>query len=109
MADIDDVIKGLECCTGLGCHHGCKYLNNGCNQFLKMDALELLTSQYAEIKRLKDMLEKRQKKWKPVNSRGNYICGRCGAALHTAIVDPMIQYCDHCGYEVEWTGGGEKK
>ena len=65
MEDINDVIKGLESCTCLGCHHGCKYLNNGCNQFLKMDALELLTSQHEEIKRL----ETEQPKWIPISER----------------------------------------
>ena len=53
MAELEKVIKGLECCTGLGCHHGCKYLKNGCTQFLKMDALELLKEQ-TKIVRCKD-------------------------------------------------------
>ena len=61
MADIEKVIKGLECCTGLGCHHGCKYLKNGCTQFLRMDALELLKKQQAEIERLKDELNQYHK------------------------------------------------
>ena len=47
MADIEKVIKGLECCTKLGCHHGCEYKSNGysamtCRQELETDALELL-------------------------------------------------------------------
>ena len=54
MADIEKVIKGLECCTGLGCHHGCEYKSNGysamtCRQRLEKDALELL-KEYAVIK-----------------------------------------------------------
>lgn len=43
MADINDVVNGIECCTHLGCHHGCAYLNNaGCRTLLEKDALELL-------------------------------------------------------------------
>lgn len=53
VADIKDVINGLECCTYLGCHHGCVYLNNGCRPLLEKDALELLKEQRAEIARLK--------------------------------------------------------
>ena len=52
MADIEKVIKGLECCTGLGCHHGCGYQNlmaKNCSKQLKIDALELL-KEYAVIK-----------------------------------------------------------
>lgn len=50
MADIEKVIKGLECCTKFGCHHGCEYKSNGysgmtCRQELERDALELLKEQ----------------------------------------------------------------
>ena len=55
MADIEKVIKGLECCTKLGCHHGCEYKPNGysamiCRQKLETDALELLKEQQAIIR-----------------------------------------------------------
>ena len=53
MADINRVRKGLKCCTGLGCHHGCEYLKKGCTQSLKMDALEIINHQQAEIDRMK--------------------------------------------------------
>lgn len=50
MIDIEKVLKGLECCTKLGCHHGCEYKPNGysamtCRQELETDALELLKEQ----------------------------------------------------------------
>ena len=57
MADIKDVINGLECCTYLGCHHGCAYLNNGCRPLLEKDALELLKEQEKEIKALRLLVE----------------------------------------------------
>ena len=66
MADMEKVIKGLECCTGLGCHHGCKYLKNGCTQFLKMDALELLKEQ----EQLKIALSEGQKQVQGLLSSG---------------------------------------
>ena len=46
--DREKVIKGLECCTGLGCHHGCEYLHNGCTELLKKDALALLKEQVSQ-------------------------------------------------------------
>ena len=46
MEDINNVINGLECCTNLGCHHGCAYKKNDkCRQSLEKDALELLKKQ----------------------------------------------------------------
>ena len=48
--DREKVVKGLECCTGLGCHHGCEYLNNGCTELLKKDALALLKEQEAVVR-----------------------------------------------------------
>ena len=51
--DREKVIKGLECCTGLGCHHGCEYLNSGCTELLKKDALALLKEQ-GTVVRCKD-------------------------------------------------------
>lgn len=52
-----DIIKALECCTGLGCDK-CKF-NDGepntwsCEWELKNAAMEVLKRQQAEIKRLK--------------------------------------------------------
>lgn len=40
----------------------------------------------------------------PTKAKGNYCCGKCLNPLHTAIVNPMIQYCDHCGSPVKWEG-----
>ena len=60
MADLDKVLKGLECCqNGFVCGEGCPYREvcfNGEYAFthLAKDALELLKSQQAEIERLKE-------------------------------------------------------
>lgn len=42
---------------------------------------------------------------KPTNDKGNFCCGSCGNPLHTAIVNPMIRFCDHCGKHVDWKDG----
>lgn len=60
MAELEKVIKGLECCTKLGCHHGCEYKSNGysamtCRQELEKDALELM-KEYQEAKPLIDAI-----------------------------------------------------
>lgn len=58
MADLNKVLKGLECCqNGFVCGEGCPYREvcfNGEYAFthLAKDALELLKSQQAEIERL---------------------------------------------------------
>lgn len=57
--------------------------------------------------RVYQLLKKRQIGYKPTNAKGNYICGCCGNPLHTAIINPMIQFCDHCGYKVDWSKEGE--
>lgn len=73
MADIEKVIKGLECCTRLGCHHGCEYKSNGysgmtCRQELERDALELLKEQQEKIRILQLALDIAMKKGIVVNT-----------------------------------------
>lgn len=64
MADLDKVLKGLECCkNGFVCGEGCPYREvcfNGEYAFthLAEDALELLKSQQAEIEHLEAEVEK---------------------------------------------------
>ena len=88
MADLNKTIKALE-----AWRDDPNAVNSEIDAYIVADALELLKEQ--------------QRKWKPDNVKGNYICGRCGNTLHTAIINPMIQYCDHCGHKVDWAKDGE--
>ena len=47
MADLEKVIKALECCINAGdCKNQCDYWpDNRCEHFMMMDALELLKAQ----------------------------------------------------------------
>ena len=86
--DREKVIKGLECCTGLGCHHGCEYLNSGCTELLKKDALALLNEQEAvepEVEVLNEIDRL-------------YRCPRC----HKHFFYEKQKYCDQCGQAVKW-------
>ena len=76
---------------------------------LKDKIIEYIKSQQTEIERLNKLLKKYQKKRKPVKVKGNYVCGDCGNPLHTAIVNPMIQYCDHCRCQVDWSKEGKQE
>lgn len=54
MADIEEVIKGLELCSQgyKGCLKDCHYTEAGCRVQLLKDALELLKEQQKTIERL---------------------------------------------------------
>ena len=72
MADRENVIKGLDLCTAGAMCEECPYkeeqdetYSGFCEQILKLDALELLQEQQAEIDRLKA----EQTKWIPVSER----------------------------------------
>lgn len=106
MADIEKVIKGLECCTGLGCHHGCKYLKNGCTQFLKTDALELLKEQQPKEPMQLKYSETREEYWFYES-----ICPKCG---NRWISNGIDHFCPACGQPVfepceEEPKGGEQE
>lgn len=60
MADIENVKQGLRCCTGLGCHHGCKYHEEPleCGVRLRKDALSVIEELQEEIERLKAQKQK---------------------------------------------------
>jgi len=57
MADLNKVLKGLECCSNVGgkhCYEGkCPYasMSDPCREQLAKDAMELLKSQQAEIEK----------------------------------------------------------
>ena len=92
-ADIEKVIKGLECCTKLGCHHGCEYKSYSpmtCRQELEKDALKLLKEQKAvEPEKFMDGLVQR------------YKCRKCGKHLLYASF-AKDNYCSKCGQAVKW-------
>jgi len=78
--DIEKVIKGLECCTRLGCHHGCEYKSNGysamtCRQELEKDALALLKEQENDIHHMRLIIDEfeKEKQRNPV-----IVCPHCG-------------------------------
>lgn len=64
MADIEKVIKGLECCTnGDLCSGNCPYDDEyddvvDCTSELAKDAIETIKEQQAEIKRLTELIVK---------------------------------------------------
>ena len=94
MADIEKVIKGLECCTKLGCHHGCEYKSNGysgmtCRQELEKDALELLKEKVVKPTLI------REGKSKMYNY---YRCPRCDQEI---VYEQ--NYCCECGSQIDWT------
>ena len=72
MADLDKVLKGLECCQnqtdrGITCECiSCPYeqgYQSKCRVLLKQDALEVLKSQQAEIAELKTKNEELFSRW----------------------------------------------
>ena len=93
MNKLNETIIGMECCKyaiGKKQCSECPYERVGnvnCFFSLASDALELL---------------KEKQPVKPTNDKGNLCCGSCGNPLHTAIVNPMIRFCDHCGKPVDW-------
>lgn len=53
---IEKVKQGLKCCTGLGCHHGCKYHGEPieCGVRLRKDALSVIEYLQTENKILSE-------------------------------------------------------
>ena len=91
MADVEKVIKGLECCHKFGFHEDCPYdkkdpyeeQNTTCMMDLMTDALELL------------------KEKEPVYvtwQQGKMFCGACGAKL---LSRTMMRFCHRCGREIK--------
>ena len=79
MADLDKVLKGLECCkNGFVCGDDCPYRNVCFNgeeyAFTRIasDALELLKSQQAEIERLKKKNKQQQNRIKRMSADKEY-------------------------------------
>ena len=71
--NIDDIKKGLECCSNpsINSCKDCPYNNNGefscCDGEMCKDALNLITEQEKEIERLKD--ENKENCWKCIEAK----------------------------------------
>ena len=71
--NIDDIKKGLECCSNprLSSCNNCPYNNNGefscCDGEMCKDALNLITEQEKKIERLKD--ENKENCWKCIEAK----------------------------------------
>ena len=103
MADIEKVIKGLECCYDVGgkhCYEGkCPYasMSDPCREQLAKDALELLRGHEAV-----------EPNTTPSAKGYWYTCGNCGWWLFevrdTVHFDDrkLIRFCASCGCAVKW-------
>lgn len=119
MAELKKVIKGLECCIlrdpddHARCSQ-CSYESNCVNR-LKMDALELLKAQEADIKALSEKYaelldrtmeavppEKRELPYGMYDAvKYEYKCGACGCGLMRN-EKWRANYCPECGKAVKW-------
>ena len=113
--DMENVIKGLECCSiPQGRCRKCPYETEGfvaeCTSELAKDALALLKGQQQEIWELQDQVEyltdkqKEQEAVKPkskvrhgANAQIQHFCGYCNSMLHG-----KPKYCSECGKGVLW-------
>lgn len=111
MADLNEVIKGLEVCRDMdnppgyrfmGCEADCPYFKNGCARRLKEEALDMLKGQKEKTKIFVDAAGV----WHPIRlelepvdielegggSTWWYVCGECHGTI-----DERDAYCRHCG------------
>ena len=101
MADIQKVIKGLECCSVLEGHcEKCPYETEGfvadCTSALAIDALELLKEQQP-LEVVYDI--------NPMTRLPVSFCPKCGEAIqrHEYGRPEMTQlFCSYCGQAVKW-------
>lgn len=129
MADLEKVIKGLECCLtdddGYYLCEKCPYaatdedrthVDWSCHKTeLRMDALELLKAQEADIKALcekyAELLDRTMEAVSPEKRelpygmydamKYEYKCGACGCGLMRN-EKWRANYCPECGRKVKW-------
>lgn len=97
MADIEKVIKGLECCTEWGSCNKCPYETPNeydigeCTLSLHKEVLALLEEQEAvEARKENDGVPQPWTSWW-------YVCGDCGQEI-----DYHDRFCRWCGRSVKW-------
>jgi len=100
MADLDKVLKGLECCANSYCAGSdCPYFAEKDCDILKMDALELLKAQQTEIAFLKPHYEPRKPNGIHIWHHG-YI-GHCPSC--DRVVDFAERFCHNCTQLLDWS------
>ena len=107
MADIEEVIKGLECCYNRYDCEQCPYATKydpslDCIDKTRADAIELLKEQQAK-----------KGKWIPVapDTRGytnQFECPHCGSFVHLGTYEKECDY-DYCPYCGSYVADGEQE
>ena len=106
MAELENVIKGLECCLNTGnyeeCTENCPYFTKKhgmwvCAENMQRDALSLLKAQEPV------------KPYIDYDGQDVWRCGSCGATLfhlsHTQADENeqnCVKFCRYCGKAVKW-------
>lgn len=110
MSELDITISDLNDISEILDNNGyggwCKTLDKAVELLKEQKNLIdcLVEDQVKKIDEMEELLKEKQSV-KPTNDKGNFCCGSCGNPLHTAIINPMIRFCDHCGRPVDWKDG----
>ena len=101
---IEKVVKGLGCClNGNVCNEICPYSEfyydniSECTGRLMKDAIELLKSQQAEIKRLTLSGEWKRMSDLPIEKDDRFECSICGNVVHYHDKINLYTFNDYCG------------
>ena len=88
MADLEMVIKGLECCSVMQSCSECPWKGLDCNDRLHLAAIELLKNEPLPVLN--------------VGKCGIYFgdCPHCGKR----VTKKNTSYCPYCGRRVKWDG-----
>lgn len=92
MAELEKVIRGLECCTETDDCNSCPYFEKPeyCSEDVLMrDAIALLKEQEAVKPKVVNADDFLWAHW--------YVCGSCENPI-----DPEDKFCRHCGKAVKW-------
>jgi len=111
MAELEKVIKALECCSKNYCAGtDCPYSTEDCDE-LKADALELLKGQKTVAKCDRCLFVKRDKLRKVIET-DEFKCPACkkrvagrmtdGTVLLETPGDDLPDYCCFCGQRLDW-------
>lgn len=93
MADIEKVAKGIDICLlRFRCGVDCPYHDDGCQEKLREDALELL-KMLKKQEPLVPCTEGSTTKWD-----GHLYCRDCGRTINTD-----SRFCSYCGRAIKWS------